>query len=282
MVTESADMEIKGFKKREKGTFIEKTCSKYRTLPLCHFRKGRVCVQSTQQRDGKVVAFTQSRTNASKFRHDYPLTNEVRNELLDDVYTQFTDFVLREEYIISQPIIREFVESYNLTEKKSYTLEFNLFWSKVLYTARYREDLNYINHFIAQNVSRSPIVCHWLREWEKAKPSFYRIDYQYHQQEWRVTNLLTDEIVKVMLRDAPIPSIQERDIVVGTLIPIGNSSYFPLVEFYHFDCATGQEIMAHLQENYLQYLDESSFYEAFFRILSEALQLESLRIRTVY
>lgn len=252
-------------------------------MAVMSFRKGRVFVQSTQRKDGKVVAFAQSRSNASKFRHDYPLTNELRNELLGDVYTQFTNFVLREEYMASQPFLREFMESYDLEEEKSYALEFNLFWSKVLYTACHHKKLNYISHFIARNIQqdrqRSPLIYHWLREWEKAVPNFYRIDFKYNHREWLVTNLLTDEIVEVMVRDTHTIPALTGEIVMGTLIPIGNRIYFPIVDFYHFDFSVKEEITVHLQKNYHQYIKESPFYEAFFRILSEVLEMEQVMIR---
>ncbi|MCJ7842528.1 hypothetical protein MUB24_16820 [Lederbergia sp. NSJ-179] len=223
----------------------------------------------------KVVQFGQSKSKATRFRHDHPISRELQSELLE-VYKDFVLYVSREEYAEPQSWLKEFIEAHSLEKEKIEALEINLMWWKVLYKS---DDYNYVENYIFNNIRRlnqSPIMIHWLKEWEKATPKFYYVGYTYSDRVFILIDLLTEETVEVIVLDACAVPPAKGEIMMGTLIPIGDALYFPILDFYHFDLRARNEIALHLHENYRKCVQETSIFEAFFRILSEVLQIEHL------
>jgi hypothetical protein len=63
---------------------------------------------------------------------------------------------------------------------------------------------------------------------------------------------------------------------MGTLIPLGDGLYFPIVDFYHFDFEARQEITNYIFYYFDKFLKNSTMNEAFILVLSAMLQIERL------
>ncbi len=122
----------------------------------------------------KVVPFAQSTFSAKAFRHDYPVSDDVKEELLLEVYKDFTHFLLKRYFAVYQEMLSEFIDDHQPRKEKRQALEHNLFWWKLMYDSA-GADVTFTEDYIAENdqqLHNKPLITSWLLEWDKAIPKF--------------------------------------------------------------------------------------------------------------
>ncbi|QKY70782.1 hypothetical protein [Lentibacillus sp. CBA3610] len=225
----------------------------------------------------KVVPFTQSASRGKTFRHDYPISDEMREELLLDVFKDFTHFLVDRYSALYQEDLREFIDDHHPRTEKRQALESNLFWWKLMYDSDDAE-VTFTEDYIEDNrhnLHKKPLISSWLKEWDKAVPKFYYVGYKYNDRVLVVVDMLTNETLDVIVYDPTAVPPNKGEIVMGTLIPIGDALHFPINDFYHFDVEASQDLARPIVHNYEKH-SEASTYEAFIHVLSVALQIERI------
>ncbi len=224
----------------------------------------------------KVIEFTQS--DSRKFRKDYPISDELREVMLDKVFREFMIFVLDEYYDAYTPISQEFVDEHAIPEEKKDGLIHNLFWWRIFYDANIHLK-SCIEEYISENyqmLHKKPILLSWLRECDKVVPKFYYVGYKHNNRSYVVIDMLEEKPLEVIVLDPSAVPPEKGEIAMGILIPIGDSLYIPIVDFYHFNPNATQEIAMHLHYYYEKHLKTSSMYAAFLHVLSSMLQIEKI------
>lgn len=71
--------------------------------------------------------------------------------------------------------------------------------------------------------------------------------------------------------------LKKGEIVMGTLMPLGDGLHFPIHDFYHFDDEAKEPIAGTLSHYYDErFLKTSTMHEAFIHVLSAMLQIEKI------
>lgn len=228
------------------------------------------------EKENRVVQFKQSETRAKKFRNDYPISEELRGTMISVVARGFTNFAYEKFYTPYEPILKEFVAEFNLEGQKQDTLLHNLFWWRLLYDTNLDSE-SCIEEYIDINkewLKDIPILMSWLREWDKAVPKFYYVVHKYNDRVHMVIDILEEDMLDVIVYDPLATPPKQGEIMVGTLIPLGDSLYFPITDFYHFNYDARKEIGAHFRYSFDEHLKKSSMYEAFIHVFSLMLHME--------
>lgn len=226
----------------------------------------------------KVMKFAQSESRAKQFRHDYPITDELKQVLLTEVFRDFTKYVVERYYSTYTSMLEEFVEGHFPRKEKRESLELNLFWWQIYYHAN-QNNMSCVEDYIADNyhdLSNKPLITSWLREWDKAVPKFYHVGYKYNDRVFVVTDLLTAKTLDVIVYAPYAVPPKKGEIVMGTLLPIGDALYFPIIDFYHFDFEAREEIARHIIHYYQKHLKTTTMHEAFIHVLSAVLHVERI------
>ena len=227
----------------------------------------------------KVVEFVQSETKSKTFRLDYPVSEELREVMVNEVFSDFMTFALELYFDDCLPVFKEYVEGHNSRQEKQQELLQNLFWWKIFYDSSINRRENCIEEYIAENyhwLCKRPMIKSWLRECAKAVPKFYFVGHKYNDRELVMIDIMEEETLDVIVYDPQaIPPIK-GEIVMGTLIPLGGGLHFPIIDFYHFDFEAREAIANCLHHYYEKYLKNSTMHEAFIHVLSAMLQIESL------
>ncbi|WP_045516690.1 hypothetical protein [Neobacillus niacini] len=63
---------------------------------------------------------------------------------------------------------------------------------------------------------------------------------------------------------------------MGTLLPLSDGLYTPIIDFYHFDYEDRRDIALCLHHYFDLHLKNSSMHETFIHVLSAMLQIEKL------
>lgn len=226
-----------------------------------------------------VAEFAQSLSNSKQFRHDYPISDELRKELVSEVFSDLVKFSFEHHYPENHLLLEEYVEEHYPREEKRVALEHNLLWWQMLYNASQHFEMNFIESYISANhqkLNNKPLIISWLREWKKALPKFYYVGYKYNDRVLVLMDMLSTETLDVIVYDSLAIPPKKGEIVMGTLIPLGDALYFPIIDFYHFDIEASQEIARHVNSSFDRHLKTSTHLESFIHILSEVLQIERM------
>lgn len=97
----------------------------------------------------KVIAFSQSGTNTKSFRPEYPVSEGLREKMMD-TFRDFMDFTLKHYFHEVAPIFEEYVEELKTREEKKDILLHNLFWWRILYDAIYNYSESCIAEYLAE------------------------------------------------------------------------------------------------------------------------------------
>ncbi|MGP4107990.1 hypothetical protein [Virgibacillus sp. L01] len=227
----------------------------------------------------KVAEFAQSESKAKQFRHDYPIPDEMRQVLLTEEFRDFTWYVLERNFTEYSLMLQEFIDEHCPDSEKRQVLEMNLFWWQVLYHSSQDVSESCVEDYIAENAHRlndKPLITSWLREWDKAVPKFYYVGYKYNDRVLVLIDMLTTKTIDVMVYDPTAVPPKTGEIVMGTLIPIGDALYFPIIDFYHFDYASRKEIAVTFDHHHKNHMKDATIYEAFIHVLSVLLQIERI------
>lgn len=226
----------------------------------------------------KIIEFAQSGTNTKSFRPDYPVSEELRERMLD-TFSDFMDFTLDAYFHEVAPFLEEYVEELKTREEKKDILLHNLFWWRIVYDANYNYRESCIAEYLAEKdrgLDRGPVIESWLRESWKAIPKFYYVGYKYNDRFFVVVDILTEKTIDVLVCDPLAIPPENGEVVVGTLIPLGEGLHAPIVDFYHFDYEARIDIARHVHYYYERFSKNSTPHETFLHVLSAMLQIERL------
>jgi hypothetical protein len=229
--------------------------------------------------DRKVIDFAQTATSSTKFRFEYPVSMELREEMVRKVFRDFMNFAIDRYYDETIDSLEEFVTDLQIKDEKFHSLLFNLFWWRLFSESSENNGSDVIEEYIAENyhwLSEKPIFISWLKECKKAITSFYFIGYKFNDRALVAIDLFTEETIEILVYDPLAIPPKKGEIAFGTLIPIGGGSFFPIIDFYHFDFGARQEIANHLQHYYEEHLRTSPAREVIIYILTAMLQIEQL------
>lgn len=235
-------------------------------------------MKEVKEQIDKVVEFAQSKSRATQFLHDYPITEELKIVILTEEFRSFADYVVNRYFSEYQILLQEYIEEHSPEEAKHGTLKDNLFWWKVLYDSSQDDKMSFVEDYIAENIDRlksNPLIISWLREWEKAVPKFYHVGYKYSDRVLIVTDMLTTKTLDVIVYDPTAVPPQKGEIVMGTLIPIGDALYFPIIDFYHFEYTAREDIALSFHHNFRNRIKDNP-HEEFIHAASVMLQIERL------
>lgn len=224
-----------------------------------------------------VVEFGQSLAYTKQFNNDYPISTKNKKVMISEL-RDFTKY-LTQNYRESAYLIQEFIDAHQVNEEKEEALFHHLFWWRMLYESNQDDRFSHVENYIACNrvkLNKKPLIISWLKEWEKAIPTFYYVEYIYHEQVIVVVDIYTKETLDVIVYDPTATPAKKGEIVMGTLLPIGNRLYFPILDFYHFDLEASKDIAIYLTYYHEKHAQNPSDYEAFIRVLSKVLQVEEL------
>lgn len=236
---------------------------------------------NNQQAVENVVPMVQSEKTAKTFRMNYPVSEKLREEMVNGVFRDFMNYCLNEYYNdenLSELI--EFVEDHDPKEDKKQALLDNLFWWQI--TCQYElnnQKRNCIHDYIAEHriyFYNRPFMTSWLRECGNVVPKFYFIGHQFNDRYFIAIDILTRESLQVIVCDPNAVTPKNGELIAGILLPLGGDLYFPIVDFYHFDYKSREEMASCLQHHYKKYLKNSTMHEAFLHVLSIMLQIERI------
>ncbi len=228
----------------------------------------------------KIVEFAQSLTKTKTFRHDYPVSEDLRHVMVSEVFRDFMIYAFDLFYDNENlSLLKEYVAEHNPKSEKRQGLLDNLFWWRLIYDS----SLNLVNscfdNYISENVNTlrdRPFIKSWLRECNKAVPKFYFIGHKYNDRFFVAIDILTQKPLDVIVYDPTAIPPKKGEIAMGLLIPLGGGLYFPIVDFYHFDYEAREAIASCLHHHYDKFLKNSTLMEAFIHVLSVMLQIESI------
>lgn len=227
----------------------------------------------------KVAAFAQSEAKAKQFRYNYPVTDELKREMLTEIFPDLAKYVMEQNYAENYPMLREYADEHHLSEDKRDVVVHHIRWWQILYQANQDGGADCVEDYIAENhdkLRNKPLITAWLREWNKAIPKFYYVGHKHNDRVLVVVEMLAKETLDVIVYDPTAVPPKKGEIVMGILLPLGDALYFPIIDFYHFDLEAREEIVRHLHHYYDKHLKDSTMLEAFIHVFSITLQIEQL------
>jgi hypothetical protein len=232
-----------------------------------------------EQTAEKVVEFVQSETKTKTFRLDYPVSEELRDVMVTEVFRDFMIYATDLYYAEYFPTLKEYVDEHEPKMEKRETLVKNLFWWRILFESSMNLKESCIEDYISENypsLRKRTFMISWLKECGKAFPKFYYVGYKYNDRVLVLIDILEEKPLDVIVCDPFAISPKKGEIVMGTLLPLGDGLHFPINDFYHFDFEAREAIAACLHHYYDKYLKNSTIQEAFIHVLSAMLQIERM------
>jgi hypothetical protein len=227
----------------------------------------------------KVVELVQSDVKAKKFRTAYDVSEELRIEMVSEVFQDYMMFARDNYYEACMPMLNEYVDEHRPRRKKRGGLIQNLFWFRMMYDASLEPRNNSIEAYITENyhlLHKKPFMISWLRECAKAVPKFYYIGHKHNDHVIVAIDMLEEKPLDVIIYAADAITPKQGEIAMGTLIPLGGGLFFPIGDFYHFDYQAREAMASCFHHHYHKHLQNSTMHEAFIHVLSVMLQIESI------
>jgi hypothetical protein len=224
-----------------------------------------------------VIEFLQTGTKTKKFRADHPLAKELQEEMVNDVWNDFMRFALKEYYPEYLPFLKELMKNMDVMEEKEAALLQNLFWWRISCDSKLSFSSTCIDEYIVthkQIFKNQPILESWMKTFDQAITKFYYIVHKFNNHVLVVMDMLEDKLIDVIVVDPLAVPIRVGEVVIGTLMPMGNGLYFPVTDFYHFDYEARKDMGVHFRQYFAQQLQTSPMYEAFIYVLSAMLHIE--------
>ncbi|MGM0904759.1 MAG: hypothetical protein ACQEXB_27325 [Bacillota bacterium] len=224
-----------------------------------------------------LVTMVQTEEKAKTFRMDYPVSEDLRVKMVNEVFSDFSAFVYEEFYNNETlMILKEFVEESNPSLLKRQSLLDNLFWWQILYQSA-QNTVSCVEEYVSMKFDRfrnKPFMTSWLRKCDKTVPNFYLIGEKFTDYHFLVVDLLTQDVLEVFVCHSNAILPKRGEIVAGSLLPLGGGLYFPVVDFYRFDYEAREAICSCFHHHYEKYSKSSSPHETFLHVISVMLQIE--------
>lgn len=229
----------------------------------------------------KVVELVQTDMKAKTFRHDYPVSEELRQVMVGEVFREFMVYALDQYYHDENLLVlMEYVEEHMPRQEKRSNLVHNLFWWHLFYQSNQHSSWNFIEAFISQSyytLRNRPFITDWLRKCKSAVTKFYFVGPKFTDNTFVAIDILTEQPLDIIVCDPCAIPAKPGEIVMGTLIPLGGGLFFPIIDFYHFDYEAREAIANCIHHHYETHLKtSSSLHEAFLHVLSIMLQIERI------
>lgn len=224
-----------------------------------------------------VVEFLQTGTRTKEFRADHPLSRELQEDMINKVWNDFTVFALKEYYSVYLPFLKELMENMDIKEEKAATLLQNLFWWRISCDSKTSFSSTCIDEYIVthkQIFKNQPILESWMKTFDQTVTKFYAIVYKFNDDVLIVMDMLEEKLIDVIVVDPLAVPVKVGEVVIGTLMPMGDGLYFPVTDFYHFDYEARKDMGVHFHQLFAQQLQTSPMYEAFIYVLSTMLHIE--------
>ncbi|MBM4763601.1 hypothetical protein [Bacillus sp. B15-48] len=210
---------------------------------------------------------------------NYPVSEELREEMVTKVFRDFMFYALDQYDDEILDVLNEFVNECDPEEKKQQSLFDNLFWFKILYKSQHYRNGSCIEDYLSENYLRfrtRPFMASWLRECDKAVSKFYYIAHKENDRSLVAIDLLTDELIDVLVLNPKATPPKLGEIVAGTLLPLGDRLYFPVIDFYHFNYDAREAIGSCFHHHYQRYLKNFNMQDTFLHVFSIMLQIERM------
>ncbi|MET3683174.1 hypothetical protein ABID56_001265 [Alkalibacillus flavidus] len=230
-------------------------------------------------KENNILSFTQSLENTKTYRHEYSMSDNLRQELLSHVYLKFVHNIIAQFHDANGDALDNFINEHNVTKEKELTVRGLGFWTQILYNIQHDPDHTILSDFERDNAdyfNKWPILRSWLQEWRNVQPSFYYIYEPFGGNAHVAIDILTETPLEIFY---PVPSFtmpQEKSIVTGILLPFCDGLYFPLTDLYPFDMDVRDDIIRHARPIYDQLNHEPNHLERFLLTFSSLLRLEHL------
>ncbi|MFD2654892.1 hypothetical protein [Gracilibacillus thailandensis] len=231
------------------------------------------------EKDG--IQFSQSRARTVKFRHNKGMSEELRGELLTNVYLKFVKYAYEKYLPDLIPAFEEFANDYHVPFHKQDPIIENLFWWRLAYEVKLNPSFNCFQDFVNENkryFQKWPILRSWFQEWRTVMPKYYFIGNQFGANAFVAVDIETEKTLEIFLPLPTFPAPKPGSIAVSTLLPFCDSLYFPIGLFYQFDMSAREDVAQHLRHYQEQLYDEEDRYEVFMRIFSSLLQVEEISL----
>ncbi|TFB14249.1 hypothetical protein E3U55_13795 [Filobacillus milosensis] len=229
-----------------------------------------------------ILEFTQPGDKSFKYRHNYSMSMELRDELLANVYLKFVHFAFEHLYDESAiEAFNQFMQEHDLTKENESLIHHILFWWRTLNLMKIDPDLNIIQDFINHHrdyFEKWPLLKSWLYEWHNIVPGFYFNGSQFGANGYVMIDTNTHQPLDVF---NPLPTFDtppNKTISAGFLLPFCDSLYFPLCEFYTFEASTNQEVAAHITHYSDLYEASTDKFDWFIRMFSLLLRVEKVTL----
>ncbi|MGG3563217.1 hypothetical protein ABES03_16630 [Neobacillus rhizosphaerae] len=228
-----------------------------------------------------VFELVQSDLKAKTFRTDYPVSEELRQVMVDEYIRDFMIYAIDEYYHDENlSILKELVDDLQPSKEKRQGLLDNLFWWHILYQSTRKPKLRCMDDYIAQKkhlLRVEPFISSWLKECNSAVPKFYYVGHKYNDRAFVAIDILAEETMDVVVYDPSAVPVKRGEFIAGTLLPLGGGLFFPIVDFYHFNYEAREAIACCIHHHYEKYLETSTLHEAFIHVLSVMLQIERIK-----
>lgn len=227
-----------------------------------------------------VFELVQADLKAKTFRPDYPVSEEIRQLMVDEFIRDFMIYAFDEYYHDENlSLLEELVDDHEPRIEKRQGLIDNLFWWHLLYQSTRQPKLRCMEDYLAQKkhlLRNKPFITSWLKECNRAVPKFYFVGHKYNDRAFVAIDIMAEETMDVIVNDPTAVPVKKGEIVAGTLLPLGGGLFFPIVDFYHFDYKAREAMASCIHHHYERYLKTSTLHEAFIHVLSVMLQIEKI------
>ena len=227
-----------------------------------------------------VLELVQSDWKAKTFRSDYPVSEDLREVMVNEYIRDFMIYAIDEYYHDENlSLLKELVDDLQPSKEKHQGLLDNLFWWDLLYQSTRKPKLRCMDDYIAQKnhmLRNKPFITSWLKECNRAVPKFYYVGHTYNDRAFVAIDVLAEETMDVVIYDPTACPVKKGEFIAGTLLPLGGGLFFPIVDFYHFDYQAREAMASCIHHHYEKYLKTSTLHEAFIHVLSVMLQIEKI------
>ncbi|GAA0459946.1 hypothetical protein [Alkalibacillus silvisoli] len=232
-----------------------------------------------ENQNKKISMFTQTSQKTKKYRHDYSMSMDLRDELLANVFLKFARETSHLYYEELRKGLKEFADEHDLPDEKAETVMNIVFWLRVLYELKTDPYNNIVQDFIKNNENyfkKWPILKSWIQEWYNVTPNFYYISQRFGGNGNVAVDIKSETTLDIFYPFPNFSQPKQGALVAGILLPFCDSLYFPITEFYEFDQSTLQEVVPHIRHYFRELSHEPDQFETFLRMFSSLLKVEQI------
>ncbi|MGP4071320.1 hypothetical protein ACTWQB_02055 [Piscibacillus sp. B03] len=238
----------------------------------------------SEEYSNNVYEFMQNSTSTKTYRHDYPMTEELMDELLGEVYLPIYKQTYFHHYENAKDRLLRFVREHEVPNTKQEKVIDLVFWWKILYEMQHDEDFDEVYQYKVSHqafLNKRPILSSWLKEWYKIYPKFYYVSDQFALNGSFAVDCEKQTITEILFPHPMIQPPKKYSIIVAILLPYCDSLYFPLCDYYVFDDKVKREIAPNINFLYQELDGKDHKLDQFMHMFSSVLRLEQLYLDNI-